>query len=77
MSIWCQSKYYSLFTNIMSNRIKVAHNEGCLYVYLVQYALEQCYIGCFTVLTVYVQYEWIRVRLSEPQQQDVDAIVSK
>ena len=34
-SIWCQSKYYSLFANIMSNGHNAAHNEACLYIYLV------------------------------------------
>ncbi len=34
-SIWCQSKYYSLFTDIMSNGHSAAHDEAYLYVYLV------------------------------------------
>ena len=36
MSIWCQSKYYSLFSDIMSYGHNAAHNEACLYVYLMQ-----------------------------------------
>lgn len=44
-SIWCQSKYYSLFTDIMSSGHNVAHNEACLYIYMVQYVMEQCHIG--------------------------------
>lgn len=35
MSIWCQSKYYSLFADIMSNGHNAAHNEACFYVNLV------------------------------------------
>ncbi len=34
-SISCQSKYYSLFADIMSNGHNAAHNEACLYVLLV------------------------------------------
>lgn len=42
-SISCQSKYYSLFTDIKSNRLHAAHNEACFYICLVQYVLKQCH----------------------------------
>lgn len=43
-SIWCQSKYYSLFTDILNNGYYAVHNEICLYVCLVEYELEQCHV---------------------------------
>lgn len=54
-----------------------AHNEACLYVYLVQCWNNPILVKYPNVFTVFNTFECVCAWVFEPQQQDLDATGTK